>query len=464
MPTAKELRDELGALYTKVDEYAAKANSDEGFSAEDRANWDALNDDLNAKLAVYRDIQKVEKAQATRSELEAERRDFADRLRGEDTGKAKDEPEQRGNRISEETTADAFNYWMRSQFGEEADDPAVAERERQAAERCRVNHNATSARFHFGTGRVRSGRGRELAKESLTALEHRAQATSPLSAGGALVPVSFQWELERAMLAYGSTMNVSRVLRTPTSEPIHWPTINDTSNKGSLIGENQAVSTTSMVFWDREIGAFKITSDMLPVSHELLRNSMIDLGSLVGELLGERIMRKAEELFTTGIGKPNQPQGFTTAAATGKTTASATAITYGEIVDLKHSVDPAYRNGAIFMCHDSIAAYVRKLQATGGEPIWQWDLGLTEGNPERILGHQLVINQEMDSAVTASKKTMAFGDFSKFMIRIVENLRLKRLVERYAEYDQEGFVAFLEVDSFLMNAGTNPIKLLVQNS
>jgi hypothetical protein len=37
-----------------------------------------------------------------------------------------------------------------------------------------------------------------------------------------------------------------------------------------------------------------------------------------------------------------------------------------------------------------------------------------------------------------------------------------KLEERYADLDQVGFVAFLRSDGRMLNAGTNPVKHLVQ--
>ena len=53
--------------------------------------------------------------------------------------------------------------------------------------------------------------------------------------------------------------------------------------------------------------------------------------------------------------KTSDVEGIVTNSAAGVTAASATAVTADEIIDLVHSVDPAYRVGnAAFMMNDSI--------------------------------------------------------------------------------------------------------------
>lgn len=152
--------------------------------------------------------------------------------------------------------------------------------------------------------------------------------------------------------------------------------------------------------------------------------------------------------------------GIVTAAALGKTAASATAIAADELFDLVHSVDPAYRKGAGFMFHDNVLLTIRKLKDGNGQYLWT--AGLQAGEADRILGYGYTVNQHMASAVASTAKTVIFGQLSKYKIRDVRGLRLRRLVERYAESDQEGFVAFYRADGNLLDSGVAPVKYLQQ--
>jgi hypothetical protein len=64
----------------------------------------------------------------------------------------------------------------------------------------------------------------------------------------------------------------------------------------------------------------------------------------------ERIGRGTNQHFTTGTGS-SQPQGIVTGATTGVTAAGVAAITADELIDLVHSVDPAYRRSAAGEVH-----------------------------------------------------------------------------------------------------------------
>src|SRR5690606_39002505 len=109
--------------------------------------------------------------------------------------------------------------------------------------------------------------------------------------------------------------------------------------------------------------AFKYSSKPVLVSAELLQDSAFDLNQILADMLGERLGRILNEHFTTGTGT-GQPNGIVTAAATGVTggVSATPAITGDNLIDLVHSVDPAYRTGARFMMADSTIALVRKLK------------------------------------------------------------------------------------------------------
>ena len=64
------------------------------------------------------------------------------------------------------------------------------------------------------------------------------------------------------------------------------------------------------------------------------------------------------------------------------------------------------------------------------------------------------------ASIATTNKTVLFGDFSKYLVRRVAGMRMLRMVERYGDYDQIGFVAFLRMDGDLIATGS--IKHLVQ--
>jgi HK97 family phage major capsid protein len=303
-----------------------------------------------------------------------------------------------------------------------------------------------------------------LRPEQRALLEKRTPQSTSGTAGGYTIAEAFSGELEVALKQYGGVRQAARAMTTDTGATMPWPTVDDTSNIGRLLGENSQVQAGPMTFSVVNFGAYKFSSDSVLVSEELLQDSAFDLNSFIGAALGERLGRVTNNYFTTGTGT-SQPQGVVTFAAQGVVSTAAVGtyvIGWEDLVALEHSVDPAYRASASarWMLNDSTLRDLKLITDQEDRPIWL--PGIATREPDTILGYQYTINQSMASQ-GALAKPLLFGDFSKFVIRDVRGVTLLRLVERYADYHQIGFLAFLRADSRGLNAGTGPIKFF-QNS
>lgn len=293
------------------------------------------------------------------------------------------------------------------------------------------------------------------AKAPKTQSEARAQSLTS-SAGGYTVPQGFLNQLEASLLAFGGMREVATILRTGEGNDLPIPTVSDHSNVGAILAENTQVAEQDVTFGQITMKAYKYSSKLIRVSAELLQDSAIDLESFIGGALGERVARILNTHFTSGDNS-SKPQGISASGA-GKTAAAVDAITFDELLDLQHSLDPAYRANARFMMHDTTFKLVRKLVDDQNRPIFMNDLSAT--SPGTLFGVPVVINQDV-ATVAASAKAVYYGDFSKYIIRDVQDFTLLRLEERYADYHQVGFVGFSRHDGRILDAGTDPIKHLI---
>jgi len=120
-------------------------------------------------------------------------------------------------------------------------------------------------------------------------------------------------------------------------------------------------------------------------------------------------------------------------------------------------VDPAYRRAAGFRLgmNDNTLKLMTEMEDLQGRPLW---LPAVAGAvPATILGRQYFVDQGI-ADIANNAKFMYGGDFQQFIIRRVRYMVLKRLVERYAEFDQTGFLAFHRFDCVLQD--TAAIKAL----
>lgn len=313
--------------------------------------------------------------------------------------------------------------------------------------------------LRFGMEELDAEQKMVLRKGFVDGKELRAQGVGTNSAGGYLVPAGFRDNLIRTMKAYGSVLNEATVIETDSGNTLPWPTVDDTSQVGVILAENTQLAEQDVTLGTANLDAYVITSKLTRVSLQLIQDSAIDPEDLVVSLHGERIGRGMNVYLTTGTGTA-QPDGIVTNAATGVTAAGAAAITSDELIDLEHSVDPAYRNErAAFMLADSTLAKIRKLKASGsGEYLWQ--PSVQAGVPSTLNGRRYVINQQMPAATTGNKSVL-FGDFQAgYVVRIVRQIQNIRFNERYMDYLQVGFTSFARFDGTQQNAAA--YKALVQ--
>jgi HK97 family phage major capsid protein len=96
---------------------------------------------------------------------------------------------------------------------------------------------------------------------------------------------------------------------------------------------------------------------------------------------------------------------------------------------------------------------------TLGGPLLQQDVN---GTPFRSLfGRPIIIAQALDN-LGASKTPLLFGDFvSGYTFRQGGQMVIKKLSERYAEFNETAFVAFARSGGYSTNAGVPPIVKLV---
>ena len=283
--------------------------------------------------------------------------------------------------------------------------------------------------------------------------EVRAQTAGTNSAGGYTVPVELAAFIEKAMIASGPMYdsNLFTVINTTSGNTFNIPTVNDTAVTAVAHTEGGTVTDDGgkdVTFGQAVLGAYAFDTNWVRWSYELANDSILKMESLLGELLGERLGRIANSKLTTGSGS-SDVEGIVTNSTLGKTAAAVAAVTADEIIDLIHSVDPAYRSSpsTAIMMNDSTLSAVRKLKDGQGNYLWQMG-NYQAAVPQNILGYNVVVNQAMASQATGNK-IMLFGDMAKFYVRKVGAPTLFVARERFAP--DYGILGYARFDGVLAN-------------
>jgi HK97 family phage major capsid protein len=388
----RRLIDEQNRVWNRMQEIRQRA-ADEGrdWSAEERANWDEAETRLSQ---VSEDIDRLER----HARLEA-----VDRRGQVEGDPAPQNPEQRDYDAA---------FWAFARGGMSRLTPE--------------QRDLVSAQYS----------------------ETRALNSGVGPAGGYTVPEGFRNVITETMKAYGGLLGIATVLPTDSGQDLPWPTNDDTANEGEIIGENTQVSEQDISFGSKKLQAHTFTSKIVRVPFQLLQDTGINLEGFLGRKLGERIGRRAARAFTQGTGV-DQPQGITVGITTGKTGAGGqtTSVTYNDLVDLEHSVDPAYRLNGRYLMHDLTLKAARKLVDGQQRPLF---LPVpAPGFPATINGWPYTLDNSMPE-MAANARSIVFGDIrAGYLIRTVLGIQLLRLEERYADFLQVGFLAFSRMDAMI---------------
>jgi HK97 family phage major capsid protein len=297
--------------------------------------------------------------------------------------------------------------------------------------------------------------------EGLSAEQQRVyrntMSTTTPSEGGYTVPTTVASQLIETLKAFGGMRAVSEVFSTASGNDMSWPTSDGTAEVGEIVAQNVAAATADPTFGTVALTVYKFSSKTITVPIELLQDSVIDIEGFVNKRAATRIGRIMNTYFTTGTGTA-QPRGVVTGASLGKTgtTGQTLTVIYDDLVDLQHSVDPAYREGGKcrFMMADSSLKVVRKIKDTAGRPIFvpSYDAGITKGVPATLLGDEIQINQDV-AAMAANAKSILYGDFSTYKIRDAMNVTMFRFTDSaFMSKGQVGFLAWARAGGNLTDA------------
>ena len=284
-------------------------------------------------------------------------------------------------------------------------------------------------------------------------------------AGGFVVPIGFQRELEVRLKAVGRMRAACRILNTSTGNTLDWPTMDDTGTSGEFVNEAAPVSQVNPTFGQVQFISSLASSRQVLLSLQLVQDSAFDIESVLFEAFGTRIGRVVNAAYTNGNGI-NQPQGLIYAiqndAVPNVVTAvgsnandgivgntEANSIGSDDLENLIAALDAAYRPNARFMMHYKTLDFLRKVKDKYGRPLW--NAGLAANTPDTIYGFPWEWNSDMDQ-IGPGKFPVVIGDFSRHVIRDCGGFTLAVYRELYLPNHQLGYQAWLRTDSRRLQA------------
>lgn len=231
-------------------------------------------------------------------------------------------------------------------------------------------------------------------EESIKALSEGVAAD-----GGNLVPQDFWRELVRQRDELTPVTNKVRVVPMKTNVltiPVH-----DTGPEVYWIGEGKTKTTTTMDFSQDTITAYKIAS-IIYMTDELEADAAFDLVNLIINMFAQKLAEERERVVVAGSGVA-QPTGIFTAAAVATINATATGLTFDDIINLIYTLPAKYRANASFIIHNNVVRELRILKDGNNRYLWQD--AVAPGQPATIYGYPVI------EVYDCPEDEIAFGDY-----------------------------------------------------
>ncbi len=408
------LRDRRLNVWEQAKELADRAaEENRAFAAEEQRQWDEMNSELDALDTRIKSV------------LEGE-------ARAKETEEAYDRVHGSGVAQRQASRQSAGNGGRQIAAGQQSADAAGAGTEPELRQflRGELGHTYT------------------VMPQSHTDLRSLLKANA--ASGGNLVPTDFYNRLVAHLIEVSGVMQANpTVINTAGGEGIQVPKTTSHFTAG-IVSESSSITTSESQFGQVTLGAYKYGA-MFQISRELLADEGVDLEGYLAMNAGRALGNAMGAHFITGSGV-GQPSGVVVGSTGAVTGASGVAgvPTTDNIIDLYYSVIAPYRasRSCAWLMADTTVGKIRKLKDTVGQYLWQPSLSI--GVPDTLLGKPVYVDPYV-AAVATSGKSIIFGDFSQYFIRLAGGVRFERSDEFSFDKDLVTFRTLLRADGALVD-------------
>lgn len=259
--------------------------------------------------------------------------------------------------------------------------------------------------------------------------------------GGFLIPEDFRAEVVKDLAAMAVVRGIARVIPTSSSVLV-MPSIQSRSAternyssgytgawkpEGYVTGGTAPPTQDQPKFGQERIPVHVWQPDAIEVSTELMADSAAPLDTILAEVIAETRALDEDAAFINGSGI-GQPRGLLHANSNiiGVISGTDAAVTYAGLVDVFAALPAQYRQNSRWMMNSASFAQILKLVDTQQRPIF---------TPNEIPGNlwtrPMAFSEFMPDPAEASKSIL-LGDFRYYGIADRQELRMQRLLERFA--------------------------------
>lgn len=280
-----------------------------------------------------------------------------------------------------------------------------------------------------------------LRKGTLGPEERKVLVIADDTLGGYLqAPPDYVNEIIKGITELSPVRSIARV-RTTTAPSIKVPKRTGQFSAARTAEVSERTERTGLKYGLEEMSLPEAFA-LVKVSRHDLEDSAFNLEAEINAEAIEQFAVLEGKEFIVGTGH-GEAEGFCVNAeviAGATETAASNVIAADDMIALQYSLKEAYARNASWVMKRATVKVIRLLkEATTNAYIWQ--PGLQLGQPSSLLGNPVVECVDMPSGLVDNQYEVAYGDFKRgYLIGDRIQIEVQRLVEKYAEFGEIGFM------------------------
>ena len=274
-------------------------------------------------------------------------------------------------------------------------------------------------------------------------LETRADSNWTPASNGAVIPTSIANKIIEKVKNISPIYAMSTKYNVPGTLTIPYYDESEGSITVGYQDEFSEITATSGKLKSISLGGYLVGA-LTKVSRSLMNNAVFDvLNYAIGKLAEAMALWIDREIINGTSAKIEGLSG----AKNVLTSASATAITADELIDLQDTVPDVFQPNSIWVMSSKMRSAIRKLKDGDGNYLLNKDATSKWGYT--LFGRPVYISDAV--VMEKGKPAIYYGDFSGLAVKMTENFTMEVLREKYAEQHAVGVVAWLEMDAKIEN-------------
>lgn len=288
---------------------------------------------------------------------------------------------------------------------------------------------------------LRNGKAMELRSEGDP--ENRADSNWTPAANGAVIPSTIANKIIEQVKNISPIYSMATKYNVPGTLSIPYYDESDGKITVGYQEEFSEITATSGRLKSISLGGFLVGA-LTKVSRSLMNNAQFDILSYVIGKLAEAVALWIDNEIINGTA--GKIVGLSSAKNV-LTTASATAVTSDELIDLQDTVPDVFQPNCVWVMSRKMRSMIRKLKDGDGNYLLNKDATSKWGYT--LFGRPVYLSDAVE--FDKGKAAIYYGDFSGLAVKMTESFNMEILREKYAEQHAVGVVAWMELDSKIEN-------------